>query len=171
MGNPRYYFSTKKEGNLVDHIPEGYEIFEHPNGMVYLSRIAPKLVTDEEIAMVENGVRDYARLSNFRVVTRKKEMMIFIPGRDFEDYRKEFEGQRGMDIERLKKIFDDSLYYMPMMRFVLEDQKKRIFRVDRWCFIGSIDDWMVLDGGGLEELVKCYCPHLGKDSFYKLGPW
>lgn len=172
-GKSKYYFSMKTEGNLVDHIPDGYEIFEHPNGMVYLSRITPKLVADEEIAMVENAVRDYAELTNFKVVTKKKQMVIFLPGRNFEEYGEKFKDYAGMGVgvEKLKKIFYDSLYYMPMMRFILEDKKNRTFRVDRWCFIGSVDDWLELDGGELEGLVERYCPHLGKDSFYKLGPW
>ena len=29
-GKPKYYFSTKIKGDLVEEIPEGYEIYEHP---------------------------------------------------------------------------------------------------------------------------------------------
>ena len=71
----------------MGYIPDGYEIFEHLNGMVYLSRITPKLVTDEEIAMVENGVRMYAGLTDFQIVIKKKEITVFLPYRDFETYK------------------------------------------------------------------------------------
>jgi hypothetical protein len=30
-GKPKYFFSLKSEGTLVKTIPEGYEIYEHPN--------------------------------------------------------------------------------------------------------------------------------------------
>jgi hypothetical protein len=35
-GKPKYFFSTKAEGVLVDDIPEGYEIYENPNAQVFL---------------------------------------------------------------------------------------------------------------------------------------
>lgn len=57
-----------------------------------------------------------------------------------------------------------------MMKFVLEeDAKRREFVVERWCFRGSIDGWISLDcSTDLKQLVKKYCCHLGKDSFYEL---
>jgi len=56
-----------------------------------------------------------------------------------------------------------------MMRFTLVDGKARRFAVERWCFLGSIDDWFPLSGGGdLKGLVARYCPHLGQESFYEL---
>ena len=30
-GKPRYWFSTKADGDLVDAIPEGFEIYENPD--------------------------------------------------------------------------------------------------------------------------------------------
>ena len=170
-GKPKYYFSTKTEKNTVDHIPDGYEIFEHPNGMVYLSRITPKLVTEEEIDMVENGVWNRAGLTDFQLVTKKKQITVFLPQRNFETYKQQFEGYIWVSEEKLRRMYRKSLRYFPMMRFVLEEKKRRIFRVDRWCYMGCVDGWLELDGGKLARLVEHYCHHLGKDSFYKLVPW
>ena len=40
--------------------------------------------------------------------------------------------------------------YQKMLRFTLDDKKDRTFRVQRWCFKGSIDDWIDLwMSGGL----------------------
>jgi len=59
-----------------------------------------------------------------------------------------------------------------MMQFVLVDKKTREFEVERWCFRGSVDDWIGLDSStDLEALVKKYGCHLGKESFYELTPW
>jgi hypothetical protein len=64
-----------------------------------------------------------------------------------------------------------SVTYSPMMQFVLEDEKTREFGVERWCFRGSVDDWMMLDSGrDLKALVKKYGAHLGQESFYELIP-
>ena len=41
------------------------------------------------------------------------------------------------------------------MRFVLEDKKQRIFIAERFCFKGSIDDWIDIGGpDSLENLLK-----------------
>ena len=62
--------------------------------------------------------------------------------------------------------------YQKMLRFTLDDKKDRTFRVQRWCFKGSIDDWIDLGMSGgvgkLPVLVHTFCPHLGRDSFYDL---
>ena len=44
IGNPKYYFSMKKEGDLVNSIPEGCEIYENPNAQVFLRKITPKVI-------------------------------------------------------------------------------------------------------------------------------
>jgi hypothetical protein len=58
--------------------------------------------------------------------------------------------------------------YMKVVRFTLEDEKKRTFRVQRWCFRGSIDGWIDLwasgSDGKLSDLVKRYGPHIGQES-------
>jgi hypothetical protein len=62
--------------------------------------------------------------------------------------------------------------YMKVMRFTLVDEEARTFRVQRWCFRGSIDRWIGLwasrSEGRLSDLVKRFCPHIGKESFYEL---
>ena len=35
-GKPRYWFSTKAEGELVDPIPEGHEVYENPDAQGFL---------------------------------------------------------------------------------------------------------------------------------------
>jgi hypothetical protein len=56
-----------------------------------------------------------------------------------------------------------------MMRFVLSDPASRTFDAERWCFLGSIDDWYFLEAGKpLATLLKKYLRHLGKQSFYEL---
>ena len=62
--------------------------------------------------------------------------------------------------------------YMKVMRFTLVDEKNRTFRVQRWCFRGSIDRWIDLyesrSEGKLADLVKRFCPHIGQESFFEL---
>lgn len=56
-GKPRYYFSTKRDGTLVDTLPEGYEVYENPNAQVFLRRMVPQMIRDEEKQIVTNGMQ------------------------------------------------------------------------------------------------------------------
>src|SRR5215813_14939816 len=58
-GKPKYHFSMQSEGTLAASLPGGFEIYENPNAQVFLRRIPPKLITDEERQVVEDGMRKY----------------------------------------------------------------------------------------------------------------
>lgn len=70
-GKPKYFFSMKGEGALVKIIPDGYEIYENPNAQVFLQKIQPKFITDEEVAIVEKGMKELTELQYYRVDVRK----------------------------------------------------------------------------------------------------
>ena len=56
-----------------------------------------------------------------------------------------------------------------VFRFTLQDAEKRLFSLERYCFKGSIDDWIYLAGPEeLANLAKEYLKHLGQKSFYEL---
>src|SRR5438105_10944484 len=59
-GKPKYYFSMESNGELAESIPEGFAIYENPNAQVFLRRIPPKIITDVERQVVEDGMRKYA---------------------------------------------------------------------------------------------------------------
>ena len=145
-GKPRYWFARSAEGDLVEAIPEGYEVYENPDARVFLRKIVPQLVTLGEIAVVKHGLERYAPGQNCLVDVQKEHIVVY----------------------HLKR----GNIYQKMLRFTLDDKKNRTFRVHRWCFIGSIDGWIDLwasgNEGKLPDLVKKYCPHIGQDSFYEL---
>jgi hypothetical protein len=59
--------------------------------------------------------------------------------------------------------------YMPVMRFVLEDEAARMFSPERYCFRGSVEDWISIgEPNQLAKLASKFLKHLGKDSFYEL---
>jgi len=60
-GNSKYWFSKSIEGKMVDDIPEGFEIYEEPNGMVYLRKIQSKLITNEEIEIIKDSIPCYCQ--------------------------------------------------------------------------------------------------------------
>lgn len=168
-GKPNYYFSKQKKDGIVKIIPDGYEIYENPNAQVFLRKIPPKIFTDQEIAVVEKGVKKFAKLDHFKIDVKQKSIVIFLPNQNVNDLAAMFGGEPLALSQKANKLFQNFLSYSPMMRFVLVDKESRNFCVDRWCFRGAIDDWITLDySDDLADLVKRYCPHLARESFYDL---
>lgn len=161
-GKPRYWFARSAEGDLVEAIPEGYEVYENPDAHVYFRKIVPQLVTPAEVTVVEEGLKRFARGQNCLVDVQGKQIVVFLAERvslDLEDFG-------------FRLLPATYRHYMKVMRFTLTDTKARTFRVQRWCFRGSIDRWIDLwepgSEGKLSDLVKRFCPHIGQESFFEL---
>jgi hypothetical protein len=170
-GKPKYFFSLKAEGSLVETIPAGYEIYENPNAQVFLRKISPQLVKPEEIAIVQNGVKKYAKLEYFIVDVKGANIIIYLCDQNVDELMNLIT-VAGTDTAGMKERLIQSFSYSPMMQFILDDVATREFRVERWCFLGSVDDWLFLDSStDLNALVKKYIRHLGQESFYELTPY
>lgn len=168
-GNPKYYFSMKSEGDLVDEIPAGFEIYENPNAQVFLRRTRPKIITDEEMAIVEQGMRQFSSERHYQIDVKKNVIIVFTPNQDVDAFMgrlgKLFQA-RGLDAASEVAKFTT---YSPILQFVLINQEKRTFLTRRYCFLGSIDDWIDIGRPDtLPKLVKEYVKHLGQDSYYEL---
>jgi hypothetical protein len=142
-GKPKYYFSMKSDGPLVGSIPEGHEVYENPDAQVFLRKALPRLITDQEVAVVREGLRRYAKGRHCRADLREWHVIVY-------------HSERG-DL------------YQKVLRFTLVDEGARRFAAERWCFLGSIDGWIDLPGSGdLATLVERYAPHIGRESFFGL---
>lgn len=171
-GKPKYYFAMKSEGNLVETIPDGFEIYENPNAQVFLQKIQPKIITEGEAAIVELGIQKFSDLKYCKIDIKKNIITIYTPDQNPDkllDIYSLSPSRNDIDIEA---AVNSMLTYSPMLRFILIDKEKRIFTIERFCFLSSIDDWMEIGrSGDLSKLVKEYVPHLGKESFYELHPY
>jgi hypothetical protein len=68
------------------------------------------------------------------------------------------------DTEKLPRA-----HYTAMLRFTLIDKEARIFVAERFCFRGSVDDWIPIAGPNtLAAHVRKFVKHLGQESFYDL---
>ncbi|MCT7985511.1 hypothetical protein NG796_19745 [Laspinema sp. A4] len=165
-GKPKYYFSLKTEGNLIESIPEGFEIYENPNAQVYLRKIQPKVFSDRELEAVDQGIKKYSKIKNFILDVKDNSIIIHLPEQNVGNISEILTASGRKDT--LLNDLESLLTYNPMMRFLRKKDSKSV-RVQRWCFRGSVDDWIDLDEGeDLERLVKKYAPHLGQESFYDL---
>ena len=163
-GKPRYWFSKSTEGDLVETIPQGYEVYENPDAQVFLRKIVPQLVTPDEIAVVKEGSKRYAPGQNCLVDVQGNQIVIPYAERITLDL-----GRFGFGSTELPTFHQR---YMKVMRFTLMDEDDRTFRVQRWCFRGSIDRWIDLYESRSERklsyLVSRFCPHIGQESFFEV---
>jgi hypothetical protein len=83
-GKPKYHFAMQSEGTLADAIPAGFEIYETPNAQVFLRRIPPKLITDAERQVVEDGMRKYAGVKDYKIDVKGKAIVIYTADQDVD---------------------------------------------------------------------------------------
>ncbi len=154
---------------MVKVIPDGYEVYENPNAQVFLRKIIPRIITDKEIDSIRNGVRNFSKIENFKIDIKNNQIIIFLPDQNVGSLKNSFSDFPLYNEEKFNRVLEQVITYLPMMRFVLIDEAKREFSVERSCFKGFADDWILLDtDNNLERLVKKYCFYLNKESFYDL---
>jgi hypothetical protein len=172
-GKPRYFFAREPQGEPVEAIPEGYEIRESVNGVVSLAKVRPGHILAEEVAAVEAAIQRHPRGCNYRVDVKPDRIDIY-----------ELVGG-GMDA--VLAVFDDVLspellaeiradrerhgQYTAVMRFILADEERHLFRAQRMCYRSSVDGWLPLYNIGtapIAQLARRLVPTLGTDAFFEL---
>lgn len=172
-GKTRYFFSREQKGEPVEEIPTGYEIVESVNGVVSLAKIRPKLIDPSEIAAVEGALQQHPEAKQYKVNVRHD--MIEIYERVGADLTEVIDGLFGLGhiMRRPSKEFLEKeerlAQYTPVLRFILYDEAKRRFGVQRMCYLGGIDGFIdICAGGNIEDLAKELIPTLGTDEFFEL---
>jgi hypothetical protein len=172
-GKPRYYFAREQKGEPVEEIPKGYQIDESVNGIVSLVKERPQLILSKESASVEAALKRHPKARNYRVAVKNDQIIIYeAVGGDMDNLRKIL-GSAGFYIadveERLQLELDRYTQFTPVMRFILDDEETREYHAERWCYLGSVDDWIYAGHSGkIDQLAKKLTPKLGTDDFYEL---
>jgi len=169
-GKPRYWASQKAEGNLLESIPEGYEIHERPGGMVFVRKIPKTLILPHEQQCVQDQLTPlnkqlaatYVESECWYVRTLTVDVQRYLE-RNSTRYETEIQDKEIIIYEVSR---GDG---RPLMKFSLYDEESREYLAYRWCFKGRIDGWMRIGSPGqLRDLASKYCPALGTDEFYEL---
>lgn len=165
-GKPKYFFSLKQEGEPVNKIPKGFEIYENPDARVSLRRKQPKIITDEEVKILDKAMKRFCNLEYYQIDVRKDTITIYTGAENIQPLEDLF----GLTAKaNLKELLNRYIPYTPVLRFLLRDNEKREFITERYCFLGSIDDWIEIgEVGKLDELAKEYIKHIGEETFYEL---
>jgi hypothetical protein len=172
-GKPRYSFVRDPEGRrVVEKIPKGWEISESVNGIVSLVRKRIKKLLPGEIAVIEEAVRRHPKAHNYRINVRSDRIEVYEKvGPDLGDLVSGLK-ELGILVEgretKLQKILDDGAQFAPVLQFILEDEKSRFYRAERWCYSGGIDGWLFINTGPVEQMARRMIPTLGTDEFFEL---
>jgi hypothetical protein len=145
-GGSLYSFWKKEEGAPVKSIPKGYEIYEDPNGRVFLRKIVPKKITQDEVSVVENSIQQYAKVKDYKIDVKGKAIAIYLPDHEIDDLRSCFDSLLLVNHILMDESLKNILTYSPIMRFVLTDEKNRNFRVERAGLVDPDDKWDLLEG-------------------------
>lgn len=171
-GKPRYAFAREQKGEPVDEVPQGYEIEESVNGVVSLVKFRPKLIPYEESVCVEDALERHPKARKYRVAVKDKQIIVYEAlGRGTENLLDMLGSLGNRDVlrKRIQGFEDRNAQFTPVMRFILEDQETREYHAERWCYRGSIDDWIhVGHSGKIDQLAKKLTPKLGTDEIYEL---
>ena len=171
-GKDAWAMTAKPKGCvLADAVPDGFEVYEEPNGMVFLRRTVESLIRPDEVETVRTILARQKHLKpiDTKIALEKKTLTIHLLDRE-DDHMLE------MSRRVLGAWFGTDEYlakrgtYTAMMRLTLQDAKERLFLMERYCFRGSIDSWIEIGNDEpLAKLAERFLLHLGKQSFYEIG--
>ncbi len=170
-GKDRFYVALKSDGTLLDEVPPGYEIYENPNARAVLRKQLVSLLTDEEIQTVHDGMAKFSHLKDYeyKLDLRKKEITIYEFVDQFRDLMMVLAPHLAEDENARRQYAHRYGRFEALLRFTLVDEKKRVFQAERFCFLGSIDDWILIGRAGpIGWLVAEFVKHLGQESFFEL---
>jgi hypothetical protein len=178
-GKPRYFFSSREngKGKTVDKVPEGYEIYEHPeNAQIFLRKKRSRLITDIEEQFVKKCLKTLKRSRRYLVDCKDEYITIYESNADTEILKGLLGDLLSIAPTRPDVNADDAMtalvntadqHYTATLRFCLNDKERRMFVAQRFCFRGSIDKWIYLAGPDhFEGIVKKYVKFLGTDEFF-----
>ncbi|MFC4403066.1 hypothetical protein [Gracilibacillus xinjiangensis] len=162
-GNPSYYFKKNDDNTNVEEIPAGYEVYEHPNGRVFLTKTTEKGITKEELKIIENALDRLSPIRDFKLDVKQKSIYIFTYENPVSAH----------ELPLVVEALSDPKYktYEAQLCFTLTDKTSRKFQLERRSYRGEKDDqWLFLEeSNDLKKLAETYVQHLGKEEFFLLN--
>ena len=174
-GNPRYFFSPDVSGEKTecvpcDRIPEGFELFEHPNANVVLRKKIKTAVLPFELHLVRELVEELERIDQDCTFERFTNMFGHLDSSKIEHFKRYSTWQFRAEVEQ-----DSIVVYevqgrqaIAVLRFDLRNKDSRQYSVSRWVFSGMGRWRSLMTTGQIDEVAKKYCPCLGTDRFYEM---
>lgn len=173
-GGTRYYITKDpKAADLLEEMPSGFEFYEYPSDarVVFRKRVPCKITTSER-QIVEDAMHNLSDVKDFIVAADGNTITIYIS--QFSSISGEHEnptaeetrsGWAGTHVDSFKQ-------YDEYVRFILVNESKRTFRLERIVFLGFFNhDYAELEtSDDLESLAEMVCQHVGYPTYFDLAP-
>ncbi len=114
--NFRYYFSKNNSVNLVDNIPDNYEIYENPVGQVFLRKKSKNFIRDKDIKIVEQVIAEKSDFEHFYINCNDNKILIYLPDLDIEEIDGMLNVTMDGDQIKLEAFNPGNLTYSPYLR-------------------------------------------------------
>jgi hypothetical protein len=128
----------------------------------------------QEVANVKAVLTRHPKSRDYRVAVQKNQIVIYERlGPDVEtlsDLFGEFSPLPSTVMKnRIQEQLDKMARFSLILRFTLVSLEERIYKTERWSYLGDVDDWIDIGASGkLEKLARRLIPILGTDDFFEL---
>ncbi|HON14175.1 MAG TPA: hypothetical protein PLB48_12555 [Treponema sp.] len=159
-GNISFRLSTKRE-NAIDELPNGYEVYEPANSNPVVRHIFEKMINENEINIIKLVLNKTCKGMDYVINEKEDGIEVYVD----EKYNSK---SSVLELTYLMSgvINTEKTFYEPSFKISKYGNEYYIYR---YCFLGSINDWMYIDRDhNLENLCKKYFIHIKKESFYSL---
>jgi hypothetical protein len=172
-GKRRYYLSKNSSGTLAKKLPAGFEVYENPEkGRLYLRKKRPSRILPLEHQMLADGIRKYAQIDYFVLDVAEDTLTVYLPNVDVEAAAETLTyltPEAKLKYPSLKDWLLNYSDYFPEIRFVLTEENRRLFMLERMCYRTAATDWLPIAGPApLNQLITKFLKHLGKESLFDL---
>jgi len=117
--------------------------------------------------LVETALKNNEAVTDFKLDIAGTLMKIYVIETEDVERMSNIWKDRVISEHRLKSILQASARFEERMRII--KGKSGEYEFQRYCYRGSIDDWIGIDGGDdLQHLAQINIQHLGRESYYGL---
>lgn len=157
-GKPRYYASTNPEkGENAPAMPEGFAFRENVNGQVSVGKPQASPINENEIEIVMAQAKQLE--CNHRVDIKGKAIVLYTAEEPIP-----LVAHPLINTARLREYQAQNARYQAMLRFILVDNKARLFQSERMCFRGEPHWIWMASPGPLGKLAAKYIPLLDDEE-------
>ncbi len=172
-GGYRYYVTTSnKFPDLIDEVPNDYEVAELPeDAKVVIRKKKVVLITKEEKEITYDAIKEFSAINDFFIYADEEYIYVYhsqfnyTAGQEDNLSREEAKEIFGEEIERWMSFFTS-------LRFKLVDKTERLFQTERVVYMSLYghDFHPVGEIGTIEDVAREYGQYLGRETFFDLEP-
>lgn len=156
-GKLRYYIvrdvSKYTEDELIDIIPQGFEIYESPEeGRVVLRKRIHSKITEFELEIIEEAIEAETEIGDYILDKEQDAIMVYVASLTLAD-----------------TLTDDEAFLRKIQRYFAELRFEKLseekYCVQRFCSLSRYYGWITIEThSNLSYLGEKYCPHIKKES-------